>query len=78
MKIPLIPRYSAIPTSLDGVLEEAKEQQEHSLNPLKKQLTTREEEEIAERSNWMWFEFTPYEVGCDEIGGELLSYDDLS
>ena len=24
-------------------------------------------------SRFFWYEFTPYEIGCDEIGGELLA-----
>ncbi|KAL5524090.1 hypothetical protein ACEPAG_8263 [Sanghuangporus baumii] len=64
----------AIPPELDQSLEEAKSQQENTTNPLRKQMATREEDEIAERSNWMWFEFTPYEVGCDEIGAWIPTW----
>ncbi|KAL5506975.1 NDUFS7 [Sanghuangporus vaninii] len=64
----------AIPAEVDKSLEEAKAQQENDTDPLSKQMATREEEEIAERSNWMWFEFTPYEVGCDEIGAWIPTW----
>ena len=30
----------------------------------------KEEEEIEHLSSWLWFEFTPYEVGSDDLGGE--------
>ncbi|KAG8890379.1 hypothetical protein FRB98_008954 [Tulasnella sp. 332] len=35
--------------------------------------TFRQEEKVVEReeSNWLWYEYSPYEVGCDELGGEL-------
>lgn len=23
-------------------------------------------------ASWLWYEFTPYEVGCDELGGEFV------
>lgn len=36
--------------------------------------TFRHEEKVVEReeSNWLWYEYSPYEVGCDELGGELF------
>ena len=29
-----------------------------------------EHDRLAQSIRWLWYEFTPYEVGCDEIGGE--------
>ena len=28
-----------------------------------------EHDRLAQSIRWLWYEFTPYEVGCDEIGG---------
>jgi hypothetical protein len=27
-----------------------------------------EEKELENKTRWLWYEFTPYEVGCDELG----------
>lgn len=27
-----------------------------------------EEKVLQSKTRWLWFEFTPYEVGCDELG----------
>ena len=29
-----------------------------------------EHDRLAQSIRWLWYEFTPYEVGCDEIGGK--------
>ena len=31
------------------------------------------EQYLAQDIRWLWYEFTPYEVGCDEIGGKFDS-----
>jgi hypothetical protein len=28
----------------------------------------KEEDELQKKTRWLWYEFTPYEVGCDELG----------
>ena len=30
-----------------------------------------EEQELQSKTRWLWYEFTPYEVGCDELGVRL-------
>ena len=65
---------SGIPTFLEEPLAKAKAEQEKTLDLQHKEKLKREEEEIEESGYWMWFEFTPYEVGCDEIGGKETMY----
>ncbi|KAG8864558.1 hypothetical protein FRB96_005061 [Tulasnella sp. 330] len=38
--------------------------------------TFRQEEKVVEReeSNWLWYEYSPYEVGCDELGAWIPSW----
>lgn len=30
------------------------------------------ENEQQDKGKWLWYEFTPFEVGCDELGGETF------
>ncbi|KAG8936963.1 hypothetical protein FRC02_009100 [Tulasnella sp. 418] len=38
--------------------------------------TLRGEEELVEKeeANWLWYEFSPYEIGCDELGAWVPSW----
>lgn len=41
----------------------------------KARVDTLQQEKLAvthTESRWLWYEFSPYEVGCDEIGGRPL------
>jgi hypothetical protein len=49
-------------------LEEVKEQREYLVDPSRYELLKKEEEELQRKTKWLWYEFTPYEVGCDELG----------
>lgn len=65
-------RLLEIPVSLEKPLMKTKEEQAMSVNADRQRLLKEEEKEIEQLSSWLWFEFTPYEVGCDELGGALL------
>ena len=54
----------------DLPLKVAKDEERASVAPDRKLAFKRKERVIEEQSPWLWFEFTPFEVGCDEIGGE--------
>lgn len=65
-------RFLEIPVSLEKPLMKTKEDQAMSVDADRQRLLKEEEKEIEQLSSWLWFEFTPYEVGCDELGGALL------
>jgi cytosolic phospholipase A2 len=31
-----------------------------------------QEKDVDSKAKWLWYEFTPFEVGCDELGGEMF------
>lgn len=35
-------------------------------------VTRRDLENEQDKGKWLWYEFTPFEVGCDELGGETF------
>ena len=72
-----LPIFTAIsrelPTALEKPLAEAKKEENISINPVRRAEGKREEAKIAEQVPWLWFEFTPFEVGCDDLGGVLTA-----
>ena len=62
-----------IPASLEKPLANTQKKQDDAVDEDRKRLLKHEEEEIQKLSSWLWFEFTPYEVGCDRLGGTLDS-----
>lgn len=53
-------------------MAKTKEEQVLAVDSGRQDLLKEEEKEIEKLSSWLWFEFTPYEVGCDELGGMIL------
>lgn len=60
-----------IPASLEKPLAQAKDKERVSVDADRKEVLHQEEREIAQQIPWLWFEFTPFEVGCDELGGKI-------
>ena len=54
---------------MEEPLSKAKTRQADSVVSSTIESSRLEEEEIEQQSSWLWFEFTPYEIGCDELGG---------
>jgi hypothetical protein len=58
-----------VPLSMEKSLFEAKNRQVISVDSNALETSKHEEEKIEGQSSWLWFELTPFEVGCDELGG---------
>ncbi|KLO19485.1 FabD/lysophospholipase-like protein [Schizopora paradoxa] len=63
-----------IPSSLEKPLAQTIEKGRVSVDADRKYAVRREEQEIAQQIPWLWFEFTPFEVGCDELGAWIPSW----
>ena len=48
---------------------EAKQQERKAFGPTRRLRLRTEAEELEAQARWLWFEWSPYEVGCDELGG---------
>ena len=44
-----------------------------AVRPDRESLLEEQQVHLEEETRFLWYEFTPYEIGCDEIGGEYLS-----
>ncbi|ELU42467.1 phospholipase A2 (PlaA), putative [Rhizoctonia solani AG-1 IA] len=53
---------------------EAKRQERRSYGPTRRLRLRKEAEELEARARWLWFEWSPYEVGCDELGAWIPSW----
>ncbi|KAH8119590.1 acyl transferase/acyl hydrolase/lysophospholipase [Phellopilus nigrolimitatus] len=63
-----------IPIVLEKPLAEVQGAQRLAVDSERRRLFKREEEQIEKLSSWLWFEFTPFEVGCDELGAWIPSW----
>jgi hypothetical protein len=57
-----------IPHETEKPLEELREHRDYLVDQSRYDLLQKEEEELQKKTRWLWYEFTPYEVGCDELG----------
>ncbi|KAG9041150.1 hypothetical protein FS842_002702, partial [Serendipita sp. 407] len=57
-----------IPHDAEKHLAEVQEQRDYLVDETRYKMLKREEEDIERKTRWLWYEFTPYEVGCDELG----------
>ncbi len=57
-----------IPLAPAKTLQEVREQRDYLIDSSRYEMLKKEEEELEGKTRWLWFEFTPYEVGCDELG----------
>ncbi|CAE6517944.1 unnamed protein product [Rhizoctonia solani] len=53
---------------------EAKKQERRSYGPIRRLRLRREAEALEAQARWLWFEWSPYEVGCDELGAWIPSW----
>lgn len=65
--IPSIP--ADIPLEIEKPLADVKEKKSLIVDSDRKEVVKKEEKIMEDQSRWLWFEFTPFEVGCDELGG---------
>ncbi|THH07987.1 hypothetical protein EW145_g3015 [Phellinidium pouzarii] len=63
-----------IPVALEGPLADAQREKRHAVDKRRRDVLEREEKEIQELSSWLWFEFTPFEVGCDRLGAWIPTW----
>ena len=57
-----------VPPAPAKALQEVREQRDYLIDSSRYDILKKEEEELESKTRWLWFEFTPYEVGCDELG----------
>ena len=57
-----------IPRETEKPLEQVREEREYLVDSSRYALLQKEEESLQKQTRWLWYEFTPYEVGCDELG----------
>ncbi|KAH9915462.1 FabD/lysophospholipase-like protein [Epithele typhae] len=73
-----LPIFSAIqhvtPPEKAAALYEVEGKQAVTLSPRKSKALGEEHDRLAQTVRWLWYEFTPYEVGCDEIGAWIPSW----
>lgn len=50
---------------------ETKKRERRTFGPTRRLRLRKEAEELEAQARWLWFEWSPYEVGCDELGGRL-------
>jgi len=67
-----------IPPAPAKALQEVREQREYLIDPSRYEILKAEEKELESKTRWLWFEFTPYEVGCDELGVSCVAVIALS
>ncbi|EUC64323.1 phospholipase A2 [Rhizoctonia solani AG-3 Rhs1AP] len=53
---------------------ETKKKERRSYAPTRRLKLRREAEELEAKARWLWFEWSPYEVGCDELGAWIPSW----
>ena len=51
-------------------MRDVEKEQSSSVDVTRKRRLGEEHDRLAQSIRWLWYEFTPYEVGCDELGGE--------
>jgi cytosolic phospholipase A2 len=57
-----------IPPAPAKALKEVREQRGYLVDSSRYEMLKEEEKALERKTRWLWFEFTPYEVGCDELG----------
>ena len=57
-----------IPSAPAKALQKVRAQREYLIDSSRYEMLKEEEKELESKTRWLWFEFTPYEVGCDELG----------
>jgi len=53
---------------------ETKQQEKKAYGPTRRLRLRTEAEELEAQARWLWFEWSPYEVGCDELGAWIPSW----
>ncbi|QRV94152.1 phospholipase [Ceratobasidium sp. AG-Ba] len=73
-----MPIMTAISRHLREPLEaqevETKKQERKTYGPSRRSRLRKEAEELEAQARWLWFEWSPYEVGCDELGAWIPSW----
>ncbi|CAE6471750.1 unnamed protein product [Rhizoctonia solani] len=73
-----MPIMTAISRHLRQELEsqevETKKQERKTYGPTRRLRLRREAEQLEAQARWLWFEWSPYEVGCDELGAWIPSW----
>lgn len=61
-------------TSSDNLaaIQLAQEAKAMSVNPARSSALDKAEAILAAEIQCLWYEFTPFEIGCDEVGGESI------
>lgn len=61
------------------VIKEVADEKALSIRNQRSRSLDSEQARLEQDIRWLWYEFTPYEVGCDEIGGRWFApYTDMT
>lgn len=63
-----------IPPDTQKSLTEVEEQRDYLVDSTRYNMLKQEEQDLQSKTRWLWYEFTPYEVGCDELGAWVPSW----
>ncbi|EJU04124.1 FabD/lysophospholipase-like protein [Dacryopinax primogenitus] len=63
-----------IPPAAQQPLKEVRQEKETAVDEETHTRLGETEQAIESLSSWLWFEWTPYEVGCDELGAWIPSW----
>ena len=59
------------PPEKEEAMQKVEKEASSAFSRGRKKALEQEHDKLAQSIRWLWYEFTPYEVGCDELGGKL-------
>ncbi|KAI0764706.1 FabD/lysophospholipase-like protein [Fomes fomentarius] len=72
--LPILSAIQHTPAEREQAMREVEVKQATSVDSDCAQSLGREHERLARSIRWLWYEFTPFEIGCDEIGAWIPSW----
>ncbi|TDL24273.1 FabD/lysophospholipase-like protein [Rickenella mellea] len=63
-----------VPVEIEKPLADAKTGEALSVDTERKDMFKKEAKDMEAQSRWLWFEFTPFEIGCDELGAWIPAW----
>ena len=64
---------SVAPPEKEEAMQKVEKEASSAFSSRRKKALDQEHHKLAQSIRWLWYEFTPYEVGCDELGGKIES-----
>ncbi|OBZ72357.1 Cytosolic phospholipase A2 [Grifola frondosa] len=70
LPLPILSAIQATPMDKAQALRDIKAKKTRSVNSTREDALSQEQGSLEHDFRCLWYEFTPYEIGCDEIGGK--------